>query len=142
MNNLLYPDKSLLKMWVSLLNKPTFFLSDYLPLVSESWYILILKNIEQIQISFYPDDLYKKGAYLFFKIVENHQYIDSNKRSAVVVIYLFFIVNDKMFSGDPERIRRLAKDIASRKYCGNQALIEEDIQSISETFRELFRESL
>lgn len=142
MSSITYPDKSLLKVWVRLLSKPAFFLSDYLPLIGGSWYALVLKNIEQIQISFYPDDLYKKGAYLFFKIVENHQHLDSNKRSAVVVIYLFFIVNDRMFSGDPEEIRKLAKTVASREYCGKQELIDSDIEFISETFKQLFKEIL
>ena len=144
MSKIYYPDDDLLRTWINLLKSDSKSstikkLSDYLPLVNEEWYRRVSSTIDLVRgLSYFPQSVHGTAAHIFFKIVENHSYIDSNKRSAIITIYLFFIMNECMFSGDPEKVRLLAKEIAAREYIGNQQIIEKDINMLEEEFKKMF----
>lgn len=144
MSKIIYPDDTTLKLWINILRNPSNTspikrLSDYLPLVNEQWYERVMGTVSLVEmISYFPKSLHGRASHIFFKIVENHSHIDSNKRSAIITVYLFFIINGYMFSGDPEKVRQLAKGIAAREYIGNQELIEGDIKMLEREFKKMF----
>ena len=138
-----YPTELDLRGWVGFLQTRTSKLTPYLPHIDEEWYSAVLDTIEQVRLPYIKNDLNAKAANIFFKIVENHRRIDNNKRSAVVAIYLFYLLNDKVFEGgNPEIIRILAKVIAKRRYADNPECMnlvkDNDIETLTEVLAAAF----
>ncbi len=112
MNRLSYPDKDLIKSWIKLLSSSPNFLQEYLPLIDENWYDEVMSPIEMVQFPYYEQDVHIQAAHIFYKLTKNHYFIDGNKRTAVVIIYLFLIINRLTFKISPEELKSLAKNTA------------------------------
>ena len=66
-----------------------FFGFGDLPKIDDGWFDSVLGIVELLKLPHYSDTLKHKGAHLFYKVVKNHLFIDGNKRSAVMIIYIF-----------------------------------------------------
>lgn len=111
MSEIYYPSRSDLEWWVGFLREENTTLKLKLPAIDEEWYRLMLSAIERIHVIPVPMTLYEKGAQLFYNIAKGHSFVDGNKRSSIVVIYVFFLVNDKFIKIDVD-MGDLAKKVA------------------------------
>lgn len=115
---MIYPTEDNLKSWIKFLNDPQTKLHEYLPNIDNTWYKHVLSPIELVQLPYFKDDLCTKGANIFYKITKNHNLIDGNKRSAVIVTYLFFLLNRSTFNMSPEDLKNIAKETAENNIFG------------------------
>lgn len=134
MSKWFYPDRQILEWWANFLKEPTIFLSPYLPPIDAGWIDTVLGTMDLLKISFYRDDFHHKAAHLFYKICKDHYFVDSNKRSSIIVLYLFCIVNGYIITCQPEGIRKLAEHTAEIKGSKNY---ENDIAEIEKKLEEV-----
>jgi death-on-curing family protein len=128
----LYPNKEIIKRWVELLEQPTFILSPYLPPIDDGWLDAIENSFESLKFDFYPEDFYYQAASIFYKICKNHYFVDSNKRSSLIVLYLFCVINGYTITCSPEAVKKLAENTAMIEGSSNH---KQDIQNIESTLK-------
>lgn len=114
MSNVYYPDKEDIEWWMNHLRGENPVLDLSLPVVDQNWSGHILNLIDLLKLSAYPEDVHHKAALLFYKIIKNHNYIDGNKRSGVVMVYLFYLVNGCMLQRTID-IQAVAKRVAASR---------------------------
>lgn len=113
MNKIVYPTREQLRWWIEDLKGEDALLRLSLPLVDNDWYERVLEIIGLVQMPLYNTDLHKKAAIIFYKIAKAHNYIDGNKRSSIVVLYLFYLINRHyILSSSANDIKSLAKKVA------------------------------
>jgi death-on-curing family protein len=105
------PSQEQLEMWIEYLkNDDDRAFGRFLPVTDERWYSEILGVLERVMVP-YISGVSSKAAHLFYYIIKDHRFPDGNKRSGIVVAYLFFLVNGCEIES-AERIRFLAKKVA------------------------------
>jgi prophage maintenance system killer protein len=119
MNKIEYPDKNSLEFWIKVLKEGkgpyVEMVRPYLPLIDAQWKDKVLGLVSLIQSEFYqPEILHRKAALIFYKINKGHNSIDSNKRSAILIVYFFYFLNSHLLY-PPNRVRLLAKRVAKSK---------------------------
>lgn len=120
MNNVVYPDSGLLYWWIGHIERNNdHYLKPFLPKVDKEWGNRVMRIIDLMKLGMYPQDLHSQGAFIFYKINKAHNEIDSNKRTSIIVTYLFYIINNHTLIRPPE-IRLMAKRIARSKGRRNQ----------------------
>lgn len=125
MNRIVYPDKHLLEWWIKYLeeNSENEFLIQYLPKTDNEWVDRVMGVLSLIQMNeergYVPPELHHIAARIFYKINKSHNEIDGNKRSSIIVIYLFYLLNDFILLKSMD-IGVMAKKIAKSKGRGNQ----------------------
>jgi death-on-curing family protein len=112
MTHLEFPEKKQIEWWINHLKQTDAILQLSLPAVDEKWFDDICNIVQRLQFSFMPQDLHTVAAYLFYNIAKRHDILDGNKRSAIVVIYLFYLINGYILL-QGSKIRLLAKSVAS-----------------------------
>jgi prophage maintenance system killer protein len=118
-DNLVYPSDKDIEQWLELLQSEDVNLKLKLPVVDNGWIKEILSIIERCRFPYFPVSVHNRAANIFYKIVKNHNYIDSNKRSGIVILYLFYLINDHVlirknmrYSGSQIDIEEMAKRVA------------------------------
>lgn len=120
MNEIVYPTKELLLAWIkSIETDGEHYLKPYLPKVDNEWADRVMNTVHLIRLEYYPKELHAQGALLFYKINKAHNEIDSNKRTAIIVTFLFYLLNRYILI-PPEQFRLMAKRIAKSKGRRNQ----------------------
>ncbi|MEX0910477.1 MAG: type II toxin-antitoxin system death-on-curing family toxin [Candidatus Paceibacterota bacterium] len=114
MNKVLYPSLKSLKLWIGNLEGENPVLKLSLPTIDEQWYERVIDILDMVQMSYYESNIHDKAAIIFYKIIKTHNYIDGNKRSSIIVVYLFYLING-YYIPKSASIRKLAKDIANSK---------------------------
>lgn len=132
MSKWIYPDKETLKWWGEYLEDPTIFLHEYLPLIDGEWVNTVSNTLELLKFDHYNDEIHHKAAHVLYKVCKNHHFIDGNKRSSIIVLYLFCIVNGYMITCSPEEIKKLAKQTADINGSQNYESDIKNIQKILE----------
>lgn len=74
-------------------------------------------------------DVCRAGAAIFHKVTKNHYRIDGNKRSAVIAIYLYFLINNCKLNIAWDDLYELARTVAD-----SQKQVEEIIDIVCEAF--------
>ena len=81
----------------------------------------------QPRASFGGEDLYpsleEKAAALAFSLIQNHPFIDGNKRVGHAAMEIFLVLNGKELNADPDDSERIILAVASGK-CSRDALVE------------------
>lgn len=112
------PTESDLHWWIKYLTSTEnsiFGLSDYLPAISDDWYQGVMNVVGVLNLPHYNKlNLYEMGACLFYKVNKAHNQIDSNKRSSIIVTFLFFLINSRLLY-PPKKVKDWAKMIARSK---------------------------
>ena len=108
--NIVYPNREHLELLINYLKNPENVLTRLLPVCNEKWYIDIIGTVDRVAVP-YIQGVSSKAAHLFYYIIKDHSFPDGNKRSGVVMAYLFLLVNGYEVS-DADRIRILAKKVA------------------------------
>ncbi len=104
-------------------------LRNYLPIIDERWAVAI--EGEYALTAMHPDrdDLAKSSARLFYRIIKNHRFVDGNKRSAVINVYLFVLYNRHNLAVTPRELYDYSKLVA-----GSKELQEKIIASVEKLF--------
>ncbi|MBC7981661.1 type II toxin-antitoxin system death-on-curing family toxin [Candidatus Parcubacteria bacterium] len=114
---------------IHILQNGKFDMKKYLPPVGERWYKVVTECSDYVtSTSHYEGEanFYDICARLLYKIVKKHELHDGNKRTAVISVYLFCLMNDYLIL-NPEDIKKLAKRIASTKGGDNEIMIRKRI---------------
>ncbi len=118
MANFIYPNKKDLKQFIEIIREEKYDIEKYLPSTDEAWYKIISECIEYVehtsQYDLHSATLHDASARLLYKVAKRHELGDGNKRSAVIVVYIFYILNDHFISS-PQKLKVQAKRIASTK---------------------------
>jgi len=81
----------------------------------------------QPRASFGGNDLYpsleEKAGALAFSLIQNHPFIDGNKRVGHAAMETFLVLNGKELSADADESERIILAVASGK-CGRDGLLE------------------
>ena len=81
----------------------------------------------QPRASFGGEDLYpsleEKAAALAFSLIQNHPFIDGNKRVGHAAMEIFLVLNGKELNADLDDGERIILAVASGK-CGRDGLVE------------------
>ena len=114
MNKISFPSPISLKWWVEDLQGEDPLLKLSLPRVNDEWYERVLGILDMVQMPYYQCSTHKMAAIIFYKIVKAHNYIDGNKRSGVIVVYLFYLINGYYVSSSLD-LEGIAKKVASSR---------------------------
>ena len=87
-------------------------------------------------IEYYPS-LYDKAACLFHAFVADHIFVSGNKRTAVLVLDQFLLVNGEYLVLDNEEIKQLARDTVPEAYRARN----EDHKTVLEKLSDLIGEN-
>lgn len=110
MSNLQYPNSDILHWWVEYLQTDRA-LKLALPKIDDEWYAAMIDVITRVQYSYSPDEVFTRGAEIFYNTIKAHNFLDGNKRSGILVVYLFFIING-YYIIDKLDVRQTAKKVA------------------------------
>jgi prophage maintenance system killer protein len=121
-----FPDSFAVNWWVEYL--PTSDNSEikkYLPKIDKEWKDRIMSVVSLVHMNYnngyIAQDVHSVASFVFYKINKAHNEIDGNKRSAIIITYLFYLINDyALVTG--EEIRLIAKRVAKSKGKKNQDL--------------------
>lgn len=121
---LVFPDAEIIDWWVEYLpESENIPLKESLPKIDKEWRMRVMSVISLIKMNYEsgysPQDLHHLGALIFYKINKAHNEIDGNKRSSIIITYLFYLMNDYAIR-EPEEMRLLAKRVARSKGKKNQ----------------------
>jgi death-on-curing family protein len=105
-----YPTKEDIELWISILRQENTQLKLKLPHDDSHWYDHVCSAVLRIQND-YTHDLHEKAARLFYYLNKGHHFVDGNKRTAIVVTYLFLLLNNRWIT-HPRKIETLAKQLA------------------------------
>jgi death-on-curing protein len=83
--------------------------------------------IAQPRASFGGNDLYpsleEKAAALAFSLIQNHPFVDGNKRAGHAALETFLVLNEKELFADADEGERIILAVASGT-CGRDGLLE------------------
>ena len=111
MNKLQYPTLQELVWWIEFLSDENRTLKLSLPVIDDVWYEQIMEVVQRVQYSYSEDALHNRAAELFYNANKAHNYTDGNKRSSIVITYLFYLTNNHYIMSSLN-IRALAKKVA------------------------------
>ena len=136
MSEIVYPDEQILRAWVKTISDSKLFPADLLPDFNEIWFKEVISFIELLKLSHYKENIHHKAAHLFYKIAKGHRFTDGNKRSAVIALNLFLVVNLYVLKQTPQEIYKLALDVVNSQSneSGNEIeKLEKNVQKIQHT---------
>ncbi|MEK9201271.1 MAG: type II toxin-antitoxin system death-on-curing family toxin [Patescibacteria group bacterium] len=93
MSDFYYPTRKVLEWWIQELGSADPILKVALPLVDSEWFDRILDILERAKLPYEQCTLHRKAAIIFYNIAKAHEYVDGNKRSSIVILYLFYLTN-------------------------------------------------
>jgi death-on-curing family protein len=119
------------------LQRGNFTIGKYLPAISDDWFVSVCECLEYIESTnqYLSLDILEEAARILYKVVKKHDLADSNKRSAVICVYLFCLLNDYVVVY-PTRLKEEAKRIAKTKGRENEDLITSRVTSSLREFIE------
>src|SRR5665213_4418943 len=92
-----YPTRTDLEEFVRILQTNKFRVSKYLPHIDEEWFDIIddcIRYTEHIAQYEGEKSFHDCCARLLYKVAKRHELHDGNKRSAVIAVFIFAIIND------------------------------------------------
>lgn len=109
-----YPTEDDLRSWIEFLKDENTILKLALPADDDNWYEQMMSVVQRVQYSYSEDSLHNRAAELFYNTNKAHNFGDGNKRSSIVITYLFYVLNDKYIVSKLE-MKKLAKDVAKSR---------------------------
>ncbi|MFH2232614.1 MAG: hypothetical protein ABII13_05620 [Patescibacteria group bacterium] len=112
-----YPDLTMIRAWYFMLKEnDEFQKAFYLPAIDGAWCEQMLSAFQTTAIR--PDcrtNIKQAAACVFYKITKNHYRVDGNKRSAVICIFFFFLVNGFWLNMPSIELYELSRELAMSK---------------------------
>ena len=125
MDNFLYPNKDSFKLFIEIIITRKFHVIKYLPHIDEEWYRIISECVDYVRHTANYEScktVEEAAARLLYKVAKRHELGDGNKRSAVIVVYLFCILNNFSITS-PQKLKIQAKRLAATKGRLNEDII-------------------
>ncbi len=121
---MIYPTERDFRWFVGELQNEEYSISRFLPAVSDDWYVSVGECVGYLNATsrFSDNDVCQEASRILYKIVKKHDFVDSNKRSAVISVYLFCLLNGYAVL-DPVHLKRQATRIAKTKGRKNEELM-------------------
>ena len=111
-----YPSENVIRAWVRSLRRTDSPLKKYLPHTDEEWFDVMHGVLERAQM-FASEDLHAQAARIFHNAVKGHAFVDGNKRSGVIMVYLFYLWNGYSLherdTGMGESVHEIATQLAA-----------------------------
>jgi len=128
MANIIYPNEDDFRVFIDILNKGNYTIKKYLPYIDDEWYKVVLSCVNYVKdTSRYENlDIYEVTSKILYKVSKKHELGDGNKRSGVISVVLFCLVND-FYIKNPAYLKNLAKRIAKTRGRINEDLLRERI---------------
>lgn len=120
-----YPVQDDLRKFVSILRQGDHEISHHLPSTSEYWFEALADMIRYVGDTEEHAgvlNLHEVAARLMYKVVKRHKFDDGNKRSAVIGVFLFLLLNDANIAS-PDLLIREARRIARTRGRTNEQLV-------------------
>lgn len=119
-----YPSEGDLRLFVRMVQRGNYTIGRYLPAISDDWFRSVADCVNYVaETSHYePCSFHEACSRILYKVAKKHELTDANKRSAVIAVYLFCILNDYRII-DPQTLKHQAKRIASTKGRNNEELL-------------------
>ncbi len=108
---LVYPTRPEIEEWATWVGN-SGSLYKYLPIVDARWAKIIEGEFQLTALSQDRNDALRFSARLFYRIIKNHRFVDGNKRSSLVNVYLFLSMNGLELMIPPRLLYHLAKQVA------------------------------
>ncbi|MFZ4500246.1 MAG: type II toxin-antitoxin system death-on-curing family toxin [Minisyncoccia bacterium] len=127
--NFVYPEKEDIELFVQVLREGKYTINKYLPRTDARWFTVVSECIDYVRhTSSYENDctLHEVAARILYKIAKRHELEDGNKRSAVIGVYLFIVVNDH-YMIYPNGVKYQAKRVAATKGRVNEEIIKDRV---------------
>ena len=130
-----YPSREDLQAFVQIISERKYRVSRYLPTVNEEWFDVVYDCIAYVQST--ADYETEQGfhdccARLLYKIVKRHELGDGNKRSAVIAVFLFCLLNDYTVR-EPRILKEQARRVARTRGRTNEALLRTRVAQVLTT---------
>ncbi len=134
MAKIVYPEEEDFRVFIHLINTGRYRIKKYLPVVDDEWYRIMIDCVNYVSHTSQYENLtiHQVAANLLYKVAKRHELTDGNKRSGVMCVVLFGLVNDYGVTF-PERLKCQAKRIASTKGRGNEDLMRRRVANSLET---------
>ena len=135
MARIVYPEEEDFRVFIHLITRGNYRIKKYLPVVDDEWYRIMIDCVNYVShTSQYEKNLtiHQIAANLLYKVAKRHELNDGNKRSGVMCVVLFGLVNDYGVTF-PERLKCQAKRIASTKGRNNEDLMRRRVAVSLET---------
>ena len=78
--------------------------------LDKDWYEKVLDTLERAKL-IYSNQEHEVAARLFYYLIKDHNFVDGNKRTGIIITYLFLIMNGYTVTS-PIKIKALAKKVA------------------------------
>jgi death-on-curing family protein len=111
MSEVVYPTRKILEFWIDLLSRENHILKISLQQTDTYWFDSMMNVIARVESSYSQPQLHIRGAELFYNTNKAHNFLDGNKRSSILIVYLFYIINGYRITSNLN-IRTLAKELA------------------------------
>lgn len=111
---IVYPERSDLEFWIDFLSNENVTLKLALPAADDHWYECMLDVIQRVEFSYSTNDIHTRAAELFYNTNKAHNFGDGNKRSSILVVYLFYVMND-LYINKRLEVKNLAKAVAKSR---------------------------
>ncbi|MFA7315502.1 MAG: type II toxin-antitoxin system death-on-curing family toxin [Candidatus Paceibacterota bacterium] len=109
-DEIFYPDRDIIELWVKFLKNENNDLKLKLPQIDSLWFEKVLDTIERVKMP-YSVGIHSKVAHLFYYLDKDHNFLDGNKRTTIIITYLFYAMNGYRIL-NAERVKKLAKKLA------------------------------
>jgi prophage maintenance system killer protein len=128
-----YPTKGDFKNFIEILQEGNYPVKKNLPPISEKWFEIISSCVDYVGTTAHYEDLslIEICSRLLYKVAKRHELGDGNKRSSVMAVYLFCVLND-YFIWKPAVIKQQAKRAAATKGRVNELVIRKRIATVLE----------
>lgn len=127
-----YPERTDLEVFVRIITDDKYTISAYLPKISKDWYEVVCDCLDYVRTtSAYTSSLniHDCAARLLYKIAKRHELADGNKRSAVITVFLFYMLNDYVVQ-EPEKLKEEARRAARSRGRKNEDMIRRRISDV------------
>lgn len=142
MAKFIYPNEDDLRYFISLITGTGYRIKKYLPKVSDEWYKKVSECIEYVEhTSEYEGEksIEEISARLLYKIAKRHELGDGNKRSAVICVFIFCLLNN-YYIINPQIHKDQAKRAASTKGRTNEEAMKKKISDVLKSNMEILPE--
>lgn len=128
MAKFVYPDESDFRSFVGIIKASNFRIKKYLPPIDDKWYEVISECVQYVHTTEHYEDLsfIEVCARILYKVAKRHELGDGNKRSSVMAVYVFCLLND-YYINDPQTVKKQAKRVAATKGRLNEATMRKRI---------------
>lgn len=128
----IYPDDDDFRIFIGVIKSDQYPISKYIPAIDNNWYKTICDCVDYVRNTAHYEqnaELQDCAARMLYKVAKRHELGDGNKRSAIIAVYLFVMLNG-YYCGDPAALKREAIRAARSKGRTNEEMIRKRIARV------------